>query len=184
MKSILMRNPNAFDSKFKSVRKYATHPFLFFFKKEREKASILLHKTSDILQSQIGVVPIAHKVGCRCRKSMCLKKYCECFQVSPTNNNCSFRHCHKLPRVLCRAAQPAHVSIAKILSALLRLLHCPGKSTCTFTDLAWFLFIPALFVCLFILVLLLCFSPLLSHLLSFRLLFLSFVVNRVAWTQV
>ena len=40
----------------------------------------------------------AHKSGCKCRKSMCLKKYCECFEASlPCSSTCICADCHNTP---------------------------------------------------------------------------------------
>ncbi len=67
IRSILLRNPNAFDTKFKPSTG---------------------GKSSKV----------THKLGCKCRKSACLKKYCECYSADvKCSSNCRCVGCRNMP---------------------------------------------------------------------------------------
>ena len=86
---MLERNPAAFDSKYKPS-----------------------------LANQSDVVPVtAHKIGCKCRRSKCLKKYCECFEGAvPCSNICSCVECSNPANQLGSGPEP---SFAKVKTEVL-----------------------------------------------------------------
>lgn len=69
IKSILLRNPVAFDSKFKKTPTTAISEVVPI-----APAPTNLNTTSDAAQAARA---LAHKLGCKCRKSACMKKVCE-----------------------------------------------------------------------------------------------------------
>lgn len=89
MRTILQRNPGAFRSKFVASEEPS---------KQQPQQGKESKKEDAELQQQQQQQVATHKNGCKCRKSECLRKYCECFNANiKCGQNCRCIGCKNYP---------------------------------------------------------------------------------------
>lgn len=87
IQTILSRNPQAFETKFKAILPNQVHVDGNHneFNGNGNVDTYEIGKKGlgpDVTRSKSGEnLAVAHKTGCKCRRSACLKKYCECFNA-------------------------------------------------------------------------------------------------------
>jgi hypothetical protein len=103
--SILQRNPAAFDNKFKATLITTTtspHSVVDNLGMVVANGSVRGDVSRGYVDTSSALVSVSHevshKLGCKCRKSACLKKYCECYHGNvKCSGNCRCIGCKNMP---------------------------------------------------------------------------------------